>query len=75
MNNSFAAKSVTTLILVFALATGMSSARAAVHYPWCALYGGEDSPGVPVCGFTTYRQCMASVSGSQGYCQQNWPSR
>jgi hypothetical protein len=45
--------------------------QAYVWYPWCALYGGRLSPGTPVRGFTSFGQCMATVSGSQGYCVQN----
>jgi hypothetical protein len=55
-------------------AGGPRSAQAEVWYPWCARYGGGRlSPGVPICGYTSYRQCMASVQGMGGYCEQNWP--
>jgi hypothetical protein len=41
----------------------------AQNYPWCALYtgalGGEN------CGFSTYAQCAATVSGIGGFCQPN----
>jgi hypothetical protein len=45
--------------------------QAYVWYPWCASYGGRDSVGVPSCGFTTFEQCMATVSGTQGTCIMN----
>ena len=75
MNISFAAMSATTLGLICAIAVGTSLASADVYYPWCASYGGGDSPGVPVCAYTTNQQCVAAVSGTQGFCQQNWPPR
>ena len=39
----------------------------AQNYPWCAYYksGGTN------CGFTTFDQCMATVSGIHGYCARN----
>ncbi|HVY59775.1 MAG TPA: DUF3551 domain-containing protein [Xanthobacteraceae bacterium] len=38
------------------------------NYPWCAyyyLYGGSN------CGFSTFEQCMATVSGVGGICNRN----
>ncbi|HVG52284.1 MAG TPA: DUF3551 domain-containing protein [Xanthobacteraceae bacterium] len=47
-------------------------AEAAVIYPWCAHYGGGRFGGSSVnCGFLTWAQCMATVSGSQGFCDGN----
>jgi Protein of unknown function (DUF3551) len=37
------------------------------YYPWCARY----DPYSIVCGFDTRQQCMETVSGVGGYCQQN----
>ena len=73
MNTSFVGISATTLGLLLALTIGTSPVNAYVYYPWCALYGGGDSPGTPVCGFNSDQQCMAAVSGTQGFCQKNWP--
>ena len=39
-------------------------------YPWCAVYGGSMS-GSSNCGFTTWQQCMATVSGIGGSCEPN----
>src|SRR5579859_7170650 len=39
-----------------------SAARANIEYPWCAAYGGNMG-GASNCGFTTWEQCMATVSG------------
>jgi hypothetical protein len=70
----------TTLILagtliasIWLLAGTSQPADAAGSYPWCARYGGYDSGGVPNCGFTSHAQCMAAISGTQGFCEQNWP--
>ena len=54
------------------LALAASGARAETeHYPWCALYtAGEDGGGTN-CGFSTYAQCMATVTGMGGMCQPN----
>ena len=39
-------------------------------YPWCAVYG-ADMSGVSNCGFLTWEQCMATVSGVGGFCEPN----
>ncbi len=52
------------------LVSGVMTPRAqAQNYPWCALYGTPYSD--TSCGFTSFEQCMASVSGIGGFCQQN----
>ncbi len=43
---------------------------AAVEYPWCAQYGGSGNGGRN-CGFSTYSQCRATVSGIGGFCERN----
>jgi len=43
---------------------------AAQNYPWCAqlnLRGGARN-----CGFVSWEQCMATVSGIGGFCEQNF---
>ena len=45
--------------------------EAMIIYPWCAHYGGRNAGGAPSCGSTTFAQCMATVSGMQGYCNKN----
>jgi hypothetical protein len=48
---------------------GISTHGNAANYPWCARYakdGGGES-----CGFTTFDQCLADVSGVGGYCARN----
>jgi Protein of unknown function (DUF3551) len=47
-------------------------ASAEITYPWCAQYGGRGgSGGGRNCGFWTYGQCMAALSGNGGYCEAN----
>jgi hypothetical protein len=50
------------------LMTAATPARSQ-NYPWCAHYGTpyDDSS----CGFVSYEQCMASVSGIGGFCEKN----
>lgn len=38
--------------------------------PWCAFYSGHFG-GDTNCGFYTYEQCLATISGVGGYCQPN----
>jgi hypothetical protein len=42
---------------------------AARDYPWCAQGGEYDYPGE--CAYSTYEQCLASVSGRLLYCGAN----
>jgi len=57
---------LTALMVAVLLHTGSAHAQ---NYPWCAQYGGTF--GGSNCGFTTLRQCRATVSGVGGYCYQN----
>ncbi|MGE5534311.1 MAG: DUF3551 domain-containing protein [Acidobacteriota bacterium] len=52
-------------------------AHADVLYPWCALESTQGGGGATNCGFVTYQQCMATISGIGGYCYQNpaYPGR
>ncbi len=49
---------------------GAATAAQAQNYPWCAYYG-SDMGGSSNCGFATYRQCMAALSGNGGFCDRN----
>jgi hypothetical protein len=49
---------------------GAPSAKAEVEYPWCALYGRFGTQATN-CGFSTYQQCLATISGVGGYCARN----
>ncbi len=56
---------------LFATAAMSATPAAAQNYPWCALYSGGSVGGGRNCGFTTFEQCMATVSGIGGSCFQN----
>lgn len=51
-------------------ASALPSGAQAQNYPWCAVYGGRNGGGQN-CGFTTYAQCMATLSGMGGFCNRN----
>jgi hypothetical protein len=51
--------------------TGIGTQAHAQNYPWCAYYGGGDMGGGTNCGFISFDQCMATVSGIGGYCARN----
>jgi Protein of unknown function (DUF3551) len=56
------------VLFIFAVGTGVRA--EAQNYPWCAHYG--SAFGGPVnCGFSSFGQCMATVSGTGGFCVQN----
>lgn len=50
---------------------GMANRAEAQNYPWCAYYGGDADGGGTNCGFTTFQQCLDTVSGIGGFCQRN----
>jgi len=52
------------------LAASTPGARADLNYPWCAQYGGGRD-GARNCGFSSFAQCMATVSGIGGFCMPN----
>ena len=61
-----AAIGIAAIASLLALATPV---RAEIEYPWCAQYGGRD--GGRNCGFVSYEQCMETVRGMGGFCEQN----
>lgn len=62
------------VLLIAAILTALTlaapTAGQAQTYPWCAQYGGW-SGGGRNCGFVSYAQCMATVSGVGGFCERN----
>jgi hypothetical protein len=59
----------TIALISITLATlSMSTIGARADGSWCANYG--TGPGNN-CGFYSYQQCMAALSGNGGYCVQN----
>jgi len=62
---------VLLVVLGILVATAAIGTRAeAQNYPWCARYGGREGGGTN-CGFTTFEQCQATVSGIGGFCDRN----
>jgi hypothetical protein len=57
------------LFAVAAALAAIATPAGAQNYPWCAHYGTpyDDTS----CGFVSYEQCMASVSGVGGFCERN----
>ena len=49
----------------------LTDTAGAQNYPWCAQYSGWGSGGGRNCGFVSYQQCLATVSGIGGYCEPN----
>jgi len=63
---------IALVVLGILLATAAFASKAeAQNYPWCAYYGGGAQGGGENCGFSSYDQCMADVSGVGGYCARN----
>ena len=59
-----------SVLAISALLVALNAAPAAARdYPWCARTSSNGFNGD--CSFTSYRQCMATVSGQTGECRQN----
>lgn len=55
-------------VVAAALSFNATAANAEGKYwPWCAQYDGWTI----VCGFATFQQCLATISGVGGICQPN----
>ncbi len=63
-------RSTLAAVIILASLTALARPAAAIEYPWCAQYSGEDGGGRN-CGFSTLAQCMATVSGIGGDCEHN----
>jgi hypothetical protein len=62
-------KAALTVFAVVLAAASIGTPAHAQNYPWCAFYTGPFS--ATNCGFSTYQQCLATISGVGGYCQPN----
>ena len=58
-------------VVIAMLAGWPRPAAAAIEYPWCAQYSGDDGGGGRNCGFSTLEQCMETVRGAGGFCERN----
>jgi uncharacterized protein DUF3551 len=62
-----------SLVLVSAAlmgATELASAQSPYSYPWCSRQAGRDFD-TTSCYFTSYEQCMTTISGIGGWCYQS----
>jgi hypothetical protein len=57
------------LLLAAPMVLITAGSAGAQNYPWCAQYNLRG--GATNCGFVSYAQCMATVSGIGGFCQRN----
>jgi Protein of unknown function (DUF3551) len=62
-------RTVTTLAVIAAALslTAHATPARATEYPWCARYDIWSYN----CGFTTFGQCQATISGAGGICERN----
>ena len=58
------------LLALVGAATILGTPAQAQNYPWCAQYGGAQVAATN-CGFVSFAQCMATVSGVGGSCVPN----
>jgi len=56
-----------TALPLLLVATDIAQAQ---NYPWCAQY--TTRGGARNCGFVSWQQCMATVSGVGGFCERNY---
>jgi hypothetical protein len=65
--------SILSLFLIAAALLGefqAASAQSPTSYPWCSRYF-KRGGGATSCYYTSYAQCMTTVSGIGGYCYQS----
>jgi len=58
-----------SILGILCVCTVWARPASAQNYPWCAYYG--DDFGGTNCGFVSYEQCMATVTGIGGFCDRN----
>jgi len=60
------------LLFILGMCVGIACTERpaeAQNYPWCAIYGtGFEGTN---CGFTTFQQCLNTVTGIGGFCEPN----
>jgi len=64
-------RSLLVITGIVGAAVTIGGSASAQNYPWCANYSGFFGDGGTNCGFTTYEQCLATVSGGGGACERN----
>ena len=58
----------TAFCAALAVAAVPTATRAAIEYPWCAQYSGDETGGRN-CGFVSYEQCMQTARGAGASCE------
>jgi hypothetical protein len=64
---NIAISGILAIVLAMPAAIWTSAANAAPEYPWCARYDWTTAN----CGFVSFQQCLATISGIGGRCEQN----
>ena len=59
------------LIVAAVLALTVLSGREAAAAAYCAYSGGARGGSYENCGFYTWEQCLANISGMGGHCMRN----
>jgi hypothetical protein len=60
---------VLTLAVTAATLAAPCPGEAAPYWPWCSRYGGKSN--AEACAFSSWAQCMETVSGIGGFCYSN----
>ena len=60
-----------SILVVLAAGVCIQKPAEAQSYPWCAYYNMGGMAGATNCGFTTWAQCQAAISGVSGSCGAN----
>jgi hypothetical protein len=58
-------------IVLIAANTAPAAAQSPTSYPWCARPAKMDSSSSMSCYFTSYQQCMTTLSGLGGFCVES----
>ncbi len=69
MTRSILAAPAVALALAAALPAASPPAQAAPYWPWCSRYFNRSN--AESCAFSSWAQCMETVSGIGGYCYHN----
>jgi len=64
-------KSLLSVVAILAAISLLGTPARAQNYPWCAQYSGRALGGAMNCGFVSFEQCLATVSGIGGFCVRN----
>jgi hypothetical protein len=57
----------TLAVIAVTFSVAQDASAQGTYYPWCARYDAYTTN----CGFVTLQQCLATIRGMGGICQQN----